>query len=234
MRIRLPRQTFLSWLARTVESCMTSTPELDQIEDVGCAIFSLGRIEFEHLWRAKAMGVQGGAGPERATVVMDKLERSLLHLEEDYRSTVEAGMVRAANTPEEAPAAAGSDDEGEEFGEFQGGYAPLGEGYAALGGASDSDDEGGDAKAEETADVPAENEGWWDEKEEVAAAERAANGGGAGSASKALSAEDVRTIKNVMGRCATHPSAPPSYLRGPLRYHCQRPTRRISKFITFS
>ena len=147
------------------------------------------------------MGAQGPA------IKMDQLERSLFHLEEEYRSTVEAGMVRAANTPEEAGGGSDGEDDGEDdFGEFQGGYAPLGEGYETLDGTGESDEEGNAEKSEETG----EGEGWWDKKEEAAAAQRAANGegGGACSASKALSAEDVKTIKNVMGRRVPPHSAP--------------------------
>ena len=137
-------------------------------------------------------------GTERPTVKMDQLERSLLHLEEEYRSTVEAGMVRLYISEEAGGVSEGEDD----FGEFQGGYAPLGEGD----GTSESDEDGRAEKSEETGG----GEGWWDEEEEAAAAQRAANGagGGAGSVGKALSAADVKTIKDVMGRCAPLISAP--------------------------
>lgn len=86
----------------------------------------------------------------------------------------------------------------EEFGDFQGGDPHPGEGYAALGDGSDSEDFANDFE-DEAGNPHASNKGWWNEAE-AAATVSGVNAAGSSDPARygALSAEEIKTIKDVM------------------------------------
>jgi len=141
--------------------------------------------------------ISGQSGPDsdRAELVMEQLERSLMLLEEDYRQTIQVGRV---GTEAAEGGGAESNSGEEEFGDFQGGDPHPGEGYAALGDGSDSEDFANDFE-DEAGNPHASNKGWWNEAE-AAATVSGVNAAGSSDPARygALSAEEIKTIKDVM------------------------------------